>query len=287
VFSRRLTGDHRLPVGLDPKQLRAFGHLRCVGAQRHHDLVASVAHHVQRQLKGCRLGEVRANPRRHGRCRCGTVTRSARPHIEAPPCAGPTAAPTSRNTRSPRTTTPIRQHPARYPSRRDLHNLQLCCTAPRRRTTSVVTGVELTQDAPQRVRKPLSSGRVGSVSSSHATRAPVTWPAHPEARQNPAHTLGTKSAMKIAVTTRKRVVLPMQTATARVGEAQSPTRRWRTVRRTLPPPPRGRTFRPSGRPSSATAEETVPCRMSAGSVRRAARRPDDIATQSGQPLGHV
>ena len=62
--SRRLTGDHRLPVGLDQKQLRAFGHLRRVGAQRHHDLVAGVAHHVQRQLERSLFGEVRA----HARC---------------------------------------------------------------------------------------------------------------------------------------------------------------------------------------------------------------------------
>jgi Nitroreductase family len=63
--SRRLTGDHRLPVGLDQKQLRAFGHLRRVGAQRHHDLVAGVAHHVQCQLERSLFGEVRPHARCH------------------------------------------------------------------------------------------------------------------------------------------------------------------------------------------------------------------------------
>ena len=83
------------------------------------------------------------------------------------------------------------------PSRNDLHNLQLCCLAPRSRTISVVTGSSPRNRATLG-RNVLNSTSPGSLSRSHATSSvhgtgmPSAW--------KPARTRGRKSAKYVSIT---------------------------------------------------------------------------------------
>ena len=90
--------------------------------------------------------------------------------------------------------------PPVLPSRRDLHSLQLCCAAPRSRTTSVVTGSNARRRATAGANS-FSSAPIGSVSWSQSGAPPLPGLPIPRASR-PAQTRGTKSAMNIATVTR-------------------------------------------------------------------------------------
>ena len=86
-------------------------------------------------------------------------------------------------------------------SRSDLHSRQLCCAAPRSRTTSVVTGSSARTG--DRGQEPVEQqiGRIGVVVPLDRARTRRIRPT-PSA-SNPARTRGTKSAMNTSDTAPK------------------------------------------------------------------------------------
>ena len=154
-------------------------------------LLARVAHHVERQLERLLLGEVIPHPGRHVRIDTRRRPDQRVRHTATPPCAGPTADPTSRSARCRRTTTPTRPRPTRalaprlaqpavvlsgaaQPHHLRRHRIQRA--QPRHRGHEVVE---------QRV------DRIGVVVP--LDRAAVARPAHPqrpEPRPHPRHEVG-------------------------------------------------------------------------------------------------
>ena len=138
-------------------------------------------------------------PRPPRRRRSSTASRSTRRRSAAPPCAARSSRLDDSYCSMSAYIDSVPPASSAAPSRSDLHSRQLCATAPRSRTTSVVTGSSA-RSAPTVGANWLSSRSSGSVSRSHTTGS--TTGAKPSAAR-PARTRGTKSATKISPTIRK------------------------------------------------------------------------------------
>jgi len=165
-------------------------------------LSAGVAHDVQCQLPRFVRREMCPHPRRLCPRRWPRAPRSARLCTAVPPSAPRSGCRRTRTPRSGCTDPPSRRHPARFPRAVTCRDGSCAASHPRNRTISVVTGSIARRRATAGT-KPFNSAFVGSVSWSQfdgGNRCPAVRGA---SASQPAQTLGTKSAMKIATTVRK------------------------------------------------------------------------------------
>ena len=241
------------------KALGAAGHFRRVGPRTRPYLVGRVAHHVERSARTILLlREVLAHPRGHLRADLSTASRSARRRSAAPPCARQSVRRRLVVLDLAVQDPPTRRRPARGLRAATCTAGSCAASAPRSRTTSVVTGSSSRSRATAGT-KPLSSSvaQVGVVVP--LDRLGIHGTAQRRAPRNPAHTRGTKSATKISTTARNALSpsadnepLPLLVADADdtstlncsanstadglrlVGAARRPSTRWAAAAATAP-----------------------------------------------------